>query len=133
ESYLGVPIVAGERAIGVIAVEKISEEARFDEGDARLLATIASGVGAAIQNARLYAETRRRASEMSALADVGRAVSASLDANVVLREIADRALELLGGSTSAVYLTEPDSHGKEFRATVAVGEYADETRAHVVK
>ncbi len=80
ESYLGVPIIVGDRAIGAIAVEKISEEARFDDSDTRLLATIAAGVGAAIQNARLYAETRRRASEMSALADVGRAVSASLDA-----------------------------------------------------
>jgi len=73
QSYLGVPIVVGDRAIGAIAVEKIREEARFDDSDSRLLTTIAAGIGAAIQNARLYAETRRRASEMAALADVGRA------------------------------------------------------------
>ena len=127
QSYLGVPIPIADRAIGVIAIEKISEESRFDEADMRLLTTIAAGVGAAIQNARLYAETRRRASEMAALADVGRAVSASLDVGVVLREIAERALDLLGGSTSAVYLPEAD--GIEYRATVVVGDYANEVRA----
>jgi len=72
-------------------------------------------------------------SEMAVLADVGRAVSASLDVSVVLREIADRALELLGGSTSAVYLAEPSSNGAVFRSTVAVGQYADEMRAHLVR
>ena len=127
QSYLGVPILVGEEAIGVVAVEATNEEGRFAEADSRLLATIAAGVGAAIPNARLYSETRRRAPEMGALADVGRAVSASLDATVVLSEIAERARELLDGSTSALYLAEPG--GNEFRATVAVGDFADEIKA----
>jgi GAF domain-containing protein len=58
-SYLGVPILVGDEAIGVIAVENTREEGRFSDSDQRLLATIASGVGAAIQNSRLFGETRR--------------------------------------------------------------------------
>jgi GAF domain-containing protein len=58
-SYLGVPIVLGDEAIGVIAVQSTREEGRFGSSDERLLATIAAGVGAAIQNSRLYGETRR--------------------------------------------------------------------------
>lgn len=58
-SYVGVPIVIGEEAIGVVAVESTRDEGRFGESDARLLSTIAAGVGAAIQNARLFGETRR--------------------------------------------------------------------------
>jgi class 3 adenylate cyclase len=58
-SFLGVPILVGEEAIGAIAVQSTREEGRFDEPDARLLATIAAGVGVAIQNAKLYEETRR--------------------------------------------------------------------------
>ena len=68
KSYLGVPIVAGTTAIGVISVQSIEQAGRFGEADARLLSTIAANVGVAIQNARLYAETGRRASEMAALA-----------------------------------------------------------------
>ena len=57
-SFLGVPILVGDEAIGAIAVQSTREEGRFDEADARLLATIAAGVGVAIQNAKLYEETR---------------------------------------------------------------------------
>ena len=55
-SYLGVPILVGEEAIGVVAVQSTREEGRFGASDERLLATIAAGVGAAIQNARLFGE-----------------------------------------------------------------------------
>ena len=54
-SYLGVPIVLGDRAIGVIGVQSIEEENRFGDADVRLLSTLAANVGAAIHNARLYA------------------------------------------------------------------------------
>jgi PAS domain S-box-containing protein len=59
-SYLGVPIVIGEKAIGVISVQSTREEGRFGETDAGLLATIAANVGVAIQNARLF-EAQREA------------------------------------------------------------------------
>src|SRR6476469_4214343 len=59
-SYLGVPILLGHAAIGVISVQSIDEEGRFGEADSRLLATIAANVGAAIQNARLFAQVERQ-------------------------------------------------------------------------
>lgn len=57
-SYLGVPIVVGETAIGAISVQSTREEGRFGEADAGLLATIAASVGVAIQNARLFEAQR---------------------------------------------------------------------------
>jgi PAS domain S-box-containing protein len=53
-SYLGVPIVVGDTAIGVISVQSTREAGRFGEADSGLLATIAANVGVAIQNARLF-------------------------------------------------------------------------------
>jgi signal transduction histidine kinase len=55
-SYLGVPIVVGEQAIGVISVQSSTEEGMFDEADRRLLSTLAANVGTAIQKARLFTE-----------------------------------------------------------------------------
>ncbi|MDP8904831.1 MAG: GAF domain-containing protein [Chloroflexota bacterium] len=128
KSYLGVPILIGEEAVGVIAVQSTTDEGRFEASDERLLSTIAAGVGAAIQNARLYHETRRRASEMSALVDVGRQISSTLESGQVLLQIAEHARQLLDASTSAVYLTEQD--GRTLRATVAIGDDADAIKAH---
>jgi PAS domain S-box-containing protein len=59
-SYLGVPILVGEKAIGVISVQSMYEDGRFGDADAHLLATIAASVGVAIQNARLF-EAQREA------------------------------------------------------------------------
>ena len=59
KSYLGVPIPAGGEVIGVISVQDTKQEGRFTEDDLRLLTTIATNVGVAIQNARLFEETKQ--------------------------------------------------------------------------
>jgi PAS domain S-box-containing protein len=123
QSYLGVPVTVGGRAIGVISVQSAREEGRFDEGDVGLLSTIAANVGTAIDNAQLYQETERRAAEMAALAEVGRDVAATLDPTAVLERIAAHALELLDASSSAVFLLQPDGH--TLRAIAAVGAVAE--------
>jgi PAS domain S-box-containing protein len=130
-SYLGVPIVVGERAIGVISVQSTKEEGRFGEGDAGLLSTIAANVGIAIQNAQLYEETRRRGDEMAALAEVGREFSSAVDMAAVLDRVAGRARDLLDADTSAVYLAEPEA--ETFRAAVALGDNAEEIRADRIR
>jgi signal transduction histidine kinase/DNA-binding response OmpR family regulator len=122
KSWLGVPILAGERAIGVMSIQSTTQEGRFADADQRLLMTIAANVGVAVQNARLYAETRRRANEMAALADVGREISATLELSGVLELIADRARTLLTADTSAVFLPQPGS--EKLRALVALGATA---------
>ena len=126
-SWLGVPILAGDRAIGVISVQSTTVEGRFSASDVTLLATIAANVGVAVQNARLYAETRRRADEMAALAEVGREMSATLELSVVLELIADRARTLLEADASAVFL--PKADGNVLHALVATGDIAEELRA----
>ncbi|MCV0403480.1 MAG: GAF domain-containing protein [Chloroflexi bacterium] len=130
KSWLGVPIFTGERVIGVISVQSTSHEGRFTESDARLLATVAANVGVAVQNARLYAETRRRAEEMAALADVGREMSSTLELAVVLELIANRAQTLLDADTSALYLPREDADLLD--GVIAVGSVAEEVKADPV-
>ena len=121
-SYLGVPILAGDRAIGAISVQSLRREGRFTDADARLLSTIAANVGVGVQNARLYAETRQRADQMAALVDVGREISATLQLRAVLQMIAERARTLLVSDSSVVYLRGDDPD--VLHAEVAVGQLA---------
>jgi GAF domain-containing protein/CheY-like chemotaxis protein/tetratricopeptide (TPR) repeat protein len=123
-SYLGVPIISNKQAIGVISVQSVEQEGKFDEEDMRLLTTLASNVGVAIDKARLYEETQRRAREAAAIAEVGREISSTLDLSIVLERIAACANDLLKGDSSAVYLPEED--GKSFRAIAAVGVNASQ-------
>ncbi|MGD9194197.1 MAG: GAF domain-containing protein, partial [Desulfobacterales bacterium] len=55
ETYLGVPILAGKEAIGVLSVQH-PQPNRYSQDDVRLVSTIAANLGMALENARLYAE-----------------------------------------------------------------------------
>ena len=130
-SYLGVPIFAGDEAIGALSVQSVSQEGRFGDADARLLSTLAANIGTAIQNARLYGESQRRATEMSTLAEVGREISATLDLDALLGRIVERAMALLDGTSAAVFL--PVDGGDTFRATAAVGNTAEAVKKMTVQ
>jgi signal transduction histidine kinase/CheY-like chemotaxis protein/tetratricopeptide (TPR) repeat protein len=129
-SYLGVPILLGESAIGVISVQSKDREDAFDDADLDLLTTIAANVGVAIHNARLFDEAQRRARETAAIAEVGRDVSSSLDLSTVLERIADRAKDLLASLTSAVYLRQDDD---TLEVIVVRGHDADKIMGHRTK
>ncbi len=85
KSYLGVPMLLGDEAIGVISVQSSTEEGRFGGADVGLLSTLAANVVSAIHNARLYSESQTRGTEMAALADVGREIAAMLDLTQLLQ------------------------------------------------
>ena len=85
-SEMAIPITLGVEAevVGVLDVQE-NKVASFDEGDANLLRALASQVGVAIHNARLYSLAQQE------LAERQRAEAALQDANQVL---AERATEL---------------------------------------
>ncbi len=59
-SYVGVPLIARERVIGVLAVQSYQPNA-YTRSQIRLLESIAVQAAIAIENARLYAEVHRLA------------------------------------------------------------------------
>jgi PAS domain S-box-containing protein len=97
-SYLGVPILVGERSIGVISVQSIEEEGRFGEADARVLATLAANVGVAIQNARLFAEVERQREYSASLVEISPAAVIVMDRGEVVTEWNPAAAALFGYS-----------------------------------
>ncbi|MFL5959368.1 MAG: GAF domain-containing protein [Gaiellaceae bacterium] len=97
-SYLGVPILVGSKAIGVISVQSIEEEGRFDEADSRLLATIAANVGIAIQNARLFSEVEHQRGYLESLVSITPAAVVVLDAAERVTDWNPAAAELFGWS-----------------------------------
>ena len=56
-SFLGVPMVAGQEAVGVIVVQSYSTPGLYDESHRDVLTTIAAQAAVAIQNGRMYSLT----------------------------------------------------------------------------
>jgi PAS domain S-box-containing protein len=104
-SELCVPLKVGGKSIGCINVESTSFDA-FGEHDERLLTTLANQAAVAIENARLFEETRRRASRQVALNAI---IRASARTGTGLDEILNMALEqtmkALGLDVGAIWLS----------------------------
>ena len=130
-SALFVPLIADDEVRGVISLQNMERENAFSDNDVRLLSTVAASLGAALDNARLFEETSRHARESEALNEVGRDISATLNLTTVMDKIAAHALDLLNGSSSAIYLPQPD--GKTLRAITARGNIADEIMADSIE
>ncbi|HWQ08816.1 MAG TPA: ATP-binding protein, partial [Holophaga sp.] len=88
KSWMGVPLTAGDYIAGVLNIQSYEHEALYSGEDLALFQAIASQVGAAVRNAQLYKEARRRAEEMAALAEhaeVARRISEEEDYSLRLQ------------------------------------------------
>ena len=105
ELWLGVPILAGDQVIGVIDLENQARDA-YDEADDRLLATLASSMGVALENARLFDETKRllaetdqRAAELAVINEIGAALAQQLDFQAIIELVGERGPRSLFAAT----------------------------------
>lgn len=116
KSYLGVPILVGKNAIGVLSVQSTKSSGRFDEKDMGLLNTIAANVGVALENARLFDELQRSNRETSRALERQTATSDILhiianspgEIQPVLEAVAKHAAKLCEADDVQIYRVEQD-------------------------
>lgn len=102
-SWIGVPMVVRDEVIGLMALDS-SHRGYFTEDHAELLSAFVSPVAIAIENARLYEETKRQADEMSALYETSLEISRITELSESLQMICERATKLLSVSKGGLYL-----------------------------
>lgn len=119
-SWLGVPLLAANEVLGVMAVQDYHQENAYGPDDLALFSTIGAQVAGALRNVHLLEETRRRARDQQLLFEVGSAITTVLDVDGVLREIVDRVKESFDYFFVGIFLLE----GKDlvFRSGTAVGD-----------
>jgi len=87
-AWLGVPLLFGDRVIGMIALDK-RVPGFYTEEHARLALAFAAQAAIAIENARLYEEERRLSLQRKTIAEVGRTIAAILDVDALLSRVVD--------------------------------------------
>jgi signal transduction histidine kinase/CheY-like chemotaxis protein len=136
KSLLAVPMMRGPDPIGCIVVSR--GQAGFSDKQIDLIQTFADQAVIAIENARLLAELQARTADLTrsvgqltALGEVGRAVSSTLDLDTVLTTIVSRAAQLVGADGGSIY--EYDEAAEEFtlRATHNLDDQSLELRRDV--
>ena len=124
QSLVCVPILAHDgEAIGVISLHTEAPR-EFTQAEADVLVSTASLVAGAIENARLYEETRRRVGELEHLTELGETIARAETLDELLPAVAARALDLLSATASHVYLLDAGTEELILRASSPPGAEA---------
>ena len=100
---LAQPLLAGDRVVGVLVVNRAGDTPPFTDDDLAVLADFASRATVAVENARLFGEARGRAAEYRALFEVAGIISSSLDVQRVLDVIVERCRALLDVGAAGIF------------------------------
>ncbi len=116
------PMLRGEGAIGAISVTRAVPGPLSDKQIA-ILRTFADQAVIAIENVRLFKELQSRTEaltrsvgQLTALGEVGQAISSTLDLGTVLKTIVSRAVQLTGLNGGSIYEFEEGSGDFHLRA-----------------
>ncbi|MCT7357239.1 GAF domain-containing protein, partial [Streptomyces sp. 15-116A] len=129
-TFLGVPIRVREHVFGNLYLTEKRGGGPFDEEDESVLATLAVAAGVAIDNARLYEESRLRERWLQANAEITHVLMSGSGRAEALQLIAERAREISGAALAEVAVPMPDTGS--LTVEVAIGAQAEAHRGLVV-
>ena len=132
--WLGIPLVARDRVLGLLNLDK-TQPNYYNEEDIELALIFANQAAVAIENAQLYDFERQRAHQLDLLRNTVAELSSELELSILLRTILERAIEFLGATsgdlglfdetTQEIVIVTSFNMGKDYKNTrMAIGEGA---------
>ena len=120
QSALVIPLRRGRKQLGVLNIESDKANA-FKEDDILLAESLADAIVLALDNARLFTQAQSRLTEQSLLRQAMSIISATLDFNTVLNDLAEQMGRLM--QATSVYICSYDS---DQITTTVLAEYYSE-------
>jgi GAF domain-containing protein/HAMP domain-containing protein len=106
KSWLGIPLLVGGEAVGMIAVQDLQREHRFSEEELVLLTTLASPIAGAIHSANLLEESERRTQHLQTAAEIARDTSSTLDRDQLLKRAVNLVQDQFNFYHASVFLLD---------------------------
>lgn len=122
-SYVGVPLIVKDEALGVLGFYT-REEHQFTAEEVEFLSTLAGQAAIAIHNSQLYEDARLREAQLqesnrmlSALHAVAAAASQSLDLDRVLQAAIEKIRQIFGFDATQIHIYDGHTDELELRAS----------------
>jgi signal transduction histidine kinase len=129
-SFLGVPILLGDKLLGQIYLTNKETYAEFTKSDEIVIETLAAYAATAISNARLYEELLsrdhalgQRNDDLALINDIAAALASSLDADEILNQTLIRVMQYLNVEGGEIFLREDGE--KVLRLALHRGEFPE--------
>ncbi len=114
KAALAAPIKYRDQVIGVLDLQETAQARLWTEDEISLVQAISDQVGLALENARLFADTQRRAEELSTINRIGLSVNSDLDLAGVLSALYQELRRILDLDSFYVALYDVPSGMLEF-------------------
>lgn len=128
-TFLGVPIQIRDTVFGNLYLTEKANGQSFTEDDEVILRALAAAAGIAIENARLYEESRTRQLWLEATREIATELLAGSDTADVLQVVTDDALALTGADSTFLAVPDdpevPSDEVTELIVTVSAGTVSD--------
>ncbi len=108
QSALAVPLIIGDKVIGMISAQSYRTNAYGPE-EQRILEMLASYAAAVVENSRLFTETRRRLYELEVVNRVSVSLRMAQNLEAMLPIILNEALIVMSTGVGAIWLYDPIS------------------------
>jgi len=134
-TFLGVPVRIRDTVFGNLYLAEKAGGQPFSEDDEVLVQALAAAAGIAIDNARLYEQSRSRQSWIEATRDIGTELLSGTEPARVFRLIAEEAQKLSGAAAAVVVVpSDPEQPTNEVSELVVVATAGtpNETAADVI-
>lgn len=114
-SEVVIPLKLGERVLGVLDVQAERPHA-FHPNDLVVLRALADNIARAVEGARLYMDVRRRAEQLTLIAEVGRSLTSILELGKMMNEAAALIHDRFGFQHVSLYTVHPMRRLIEYEA-----------------
>ncbi len=117
KSGVSVPIISGDRVLGVIQMENYERENAYGEAELRLLTTIAASLGSSLENARLFNETQRllketeqRNAELAIINSIQQGLAAELNFQAIIDLVGDKLRQVFTNGDIGMRWHDPQAN-----------------------
>jgi len=128
ESYLGIPILFGENVLGVVSVQSYKKNS-FDENVVRLLTTLSTNMGVALQNAKFFEETNRllketeqRTAELAVINSVQQGLAAKKDIQSIYDLVGEKIRTIFDAQVVSIGSYDYNEEKCHFKYDIEKGE-----------
>jgi len=115
QSWLGVPLLARDQTIGLLSLDRVSNQG-FSDQEIEMAQIFAVHSAAAIDNARLFEAVELRAKELeterrylASLHDISKSIVLSTDPHHILQQAVELICQVLDGTSGVALIYDPDT------------------------
>ena len=128
--FLGVPIISGDRLLGLIYLTDKEDNFEFTGADERVIEILAAYAAVAISNAQLYQDVverdlslQKRNQDLALINNMAAAVTSSLEIDIIVDQALRWVIDYLDVDAGEIFLA--DESGQVFQLALHLGDSVD--------